>query len=296
MRKIFYTIMACLAFVALPSCNEEDDIRKDMDALKDRLEKLAPKIDAVNTQIENYYDMVTGNVYISSYQKLDNGDYIVKLSNGDEMKVFGGKPSEEVPVVSINEKGFWCYTVNGETAFMYDSEGKPLIAIPENGPAGKTPKVSVDEQGFWVYSIDEGKTWTPMGGDAANPQKMTGGLFSGVKLSADGSAMEFQLAAGGDPVIVPLYTNMNLTFAYAEGQTALSLAKGAIATIQATVTKVETIIIEDTPLQVSIDETGLTKVFAPATLAAGSYTVYFRIVDAGHYAMLKQLNVEVTNN
>lgn len=291
MKKLFYTVMACLAFVALPSCNKEDDIRKDIDALNGKLEQLAPQIENINAQIENYYPMVKGSVYIASYTKMENGDYMLKLSNGETMLVYGGQPDEEIPVVSINEKGFWCYTVDGLTAVMKDENGKPLKAVPENGQAGKTPKVSVDKNGFWVYSFDEGKTWEPMGGAPANPKYTPGNIFSKVTPSEDGNSLTFELSAGGDPVTVPLYTNMSMTFQGNNGE--LHVKQGASASIQATLKNVEYLVVEKTPLMVKVDEKGLVTVKAPAKLAAGAYQVHFRLVDANHYATLITLNVVV---
>lgn len=289
MKKIFYFIIAFFTVVALPSCNDKDEIRKDIDELKARLDALQPEIDRLNEQIKGYYPMVSGSIYINSYVKNENGDYILKLSDGTTMTVYSGKPSEDVPTVSINEEGFWCSIVDGEETALTDTDGNPLKATPTNGTDGKTPLISVDENGYWVYSVDNGETWVSLGGEVANPEKRPGSLFSDVKVDEGKGTATFLLTAGGEPVTVPLYTNMVFEF---QGGNTLTVSKGSTASKNISLQKdVADIVIESTPLGVKVENSVVT--VDAKNVEAGNYKVYFRIFSENNFAKLVVLEVTV---
>ena len=131
------------------------------------------------------------------------------------MVVYSGKPAEDVPSVSINEEGYWCYLLNGNEVVLTDDASNNLYALPTNGKDGITPKISVNADGYWVYSLDGGQTWKLFESEGvtavANPEKLPSSLFTDVAVNQENQTVTFTLAAGGDPVTVPLYTDMVFT-------------------------------------------------------------------------------------
>ena len=296
MKKLFYYIMACLVFVALPSCNDEDEIRKDIDALNARLDALLPEIEKLNTSINGYYSIVKGSVYVRSYVEAENGDYTFTLSDGTTMVVYSGKPAEDVPSVSINEEGYWCYLLNGNEVVLTDDADNNLYALPTNGKDGITPKISVNADGYWVYSLDGGQTWKLFESEGvtavANPEKLPSSLFTDVAVNQENQTVTFTLAAGGDPVTVPLYTDMVFTLI----DNTLSIDKILTASGELNITEcknVGEIVIEQTPLGIEVTNE---RVIVDATdVNVGTYKVYLRIISAkNNFAKLVGFTVTVT--
>lgn len=289
MKKLFYFIMICLTVVALPSCNDKDEIRKEIDELTARLDALQPQIDRLNEQLQAFYPMVEGSIYVSSYTKDNNGDYVLKLSDGTTMKVYSGKPAEDVPTVSINKDGYWCYLLNGQEYIMKDKDGNDMYALPENGPDGKTPKVSVTKEGYWIYSFDDGESWTVFdGAPVANPEKLPSSIFNSVKVDENAGTVTFSLAAGGAPVTVPLYTDMKFEIT---GGNTISLNAGESENVSITQQNVEQIIVRDTPLGVKVEEAQIT--IDATGVDAGTYKVYLQIISKNNISKLVLLNVTV---
>lgn len=289
MKKIFYFIIVSLVAVAFPSCNDKDDIRKEIDELNTRLDALQTEIDKINEQINAFYPMVEGSIYITSYIMDKNGDYVLRLSDGTSMTVYSGKPAENVPTVSINEEGYWCYILNGKEVILTDDEGNELYALPQNGEDGITPKVSVDENGYWVYSMDNGQTWLSMGGEVANPSDRPGSLFSEVKIDEDNCTATFILTAGGSPVTVPLYTDMKFEI---EGGNAIEVMQNSTTTKNISVMdKVEDIVVEPTPLGVKVENSTIT--IDATGVDVGEYDVCLRLISKNNLAKLVLLEVTV---
>ena len=115
MKKITYIFISLLSLAALFSCSERDDLRKDIDDLNARLEKIEAMLPQMNQDIANYQGLLYGQYMIVGYSKAENGDYTLDLSNGESMEVnvYSGEPNEALPVMSIGSDGYWYYTKDG---------------------------------------------------------------------------------------------------------------------------------------------------------------------------------------
>lgn len=96
-----------------------EDIRNDIDDLNARLDKIEAMLPQLNEDIAHYQGILNGQILVFDYERKDNGDYTLSLSDGTIMTVYSGVPAEDVPVMSIGSDGYWYYTMNGET--------KPLL-------------------------------------------------------------------------------------------------------------------------------------------------------------------------
>lgn len=147
MKKVILSICTIL-FVALYSCDERDDLRSDIDNLKERVANLEASIEQMNTDINNYQQMVAGVILVMGYNQDELGNYTVELSNGETVNIYSGKADmNDMPLFSINASGNWAYTINGVTTELLFNN-QPVNAIPETGAAGITPKMKVDANGF----------------------------------------------------------------------------------------------------------------------------------------------------
>jgi hypothetical protein len=154
MKKVI-SIICITLLVALYSCDERDDLRSDIDNLKERVANLEASIEQMNSDISNYQQMVEGKILVVGYSKDEQDNYTIELSNGETITIYSGKVDmNDMPLFSVNASGHWAYTINDMTTELLVND-KPVSAIPEAGTAGVTPKLKVDANGFWLISILE---------------------------------------------------------------------------------------------------------------------------------------------
>ena len=143
MKKLIFLFLSMISLVALNSCDKRDDIQKDIDDLNSRLDQLEPMLAQLNENISNYQGVLDGKLLVMGYAVSENGDYTVELSNGETIKIYSGKPAEDLPLFSIAD-GKWFYTQGDETYPLMNSEGQQAPAL---GETGVTPKIRVNAQG-----------------------------------------------------------------------------------------------------------------------------------------------------
>ena len=81
MKKVI-SIICITLLVALYSCDERDDLRSDIDNLKERVANLEASIEQMNSDISNYQQMVEGKILVVGYSKDEQDNYTIELSNG----------------------------------------------------------------------------------------------------------------------------------------------------------------------------------------------------------------------
>ena len=269
MKKVILSICTIL-FVALYSCDERDDLRSDIDNLKERVANLETSIEQMNTDINNYQQMVAGVILVMGYNQDELGNYTVELSNGETVNIYSGKADmNDMPLFSINASGNWAYTINGVTTELLFNN-QPVNAIPETGAAGITPKMKVDANGFWLISLDNGSTWSKLGNnqiaDGTQATSSASSVFSNVVVNEATGEITFTIRADNSEVTIPIYGQdfyLNIQF---EGTATFGLKQ-----IQEFVVKqanVETAVIENQTWRIKLEETKLT-VTAPSTNPRG---------------------------
>lgn len=60
-----------------------DDLRSDIDNLKERVANLEASIEQMNSDISNYQQMVEGKILVVGYSKIEQDNYTIELSNGE---------------------------------------------------------------------------------------------------------------------------------------------------------------------------------------------------------------------
>lgn len=291
MKKIFILLLSTFFLTAFTACNEEDNIRKNIDELNARLDALTGDLEGLNTSIQSLYEVANGLIFVTSYEMDEKGNYTFSLSDGTELVVYGGQPEEDIPVIGINEAGNWTYTLLGETKELTDEAGTPISATSTDGKNGQTPRISISEDGYWYYQLVGEEPQRIEGRyNIANVTQIPATIFTN-GVTIDGNKITFSFSTESN-VEVYLLGGLDMTFS---GATA-SVAQGATTTLTATQTNVASVIIDPTPLQVNLTD-GVSDnliVTAPATLEVGTYTVYFQIFSAEGYRLIKSLTVTVT--
>ena len=296
MKKVI-SIICITLLVALYSCDERDDLRSDIDNLKERVANLEASIEQMNSDISNYQQMVEGKILVVGYSKDDQDNYTIELSNGETITIYSGKVDmNDMPLFSVNASGHWAYTINDMTTELLVND-KPVSAIPEAGTAGVTPKLKVDANGFWLISIDNGSTWNKLGNnqiaDGTQAVANASSLFSNVTIDEATGQITFTIRADNSQVKVPIYgKDFYLTIKY-EGTATFGLGQKQEFVVEQA--NVETATIENQTWGVKLTENKLI-VTAPKTNVQGKEyeeQIYIKIFSKEGYCRVVKLPVKL---
>ena len=296
MKKVI-SIICITLLVALYSCDERDDLRSDIDNLKERVANLEASIEQMNSDISNYQQMVEGKILVVGYSKDEQDNYTIELSNGETVTIYSGKVDmNDMPLFSVNASGHWAYTINDMTTELLVND-KPVSAIPEAGTAGVTPKLKVDANGFWLVSIDNGSTWNKLGNnqiaDGTQAVANASSLFSNVTIDETTGQITFTIRADNSQVKVPIYgKDFYLTIKY-EGTATFGLGQKQEFLVEQA--NVETATIENQTWGVKLTENKLI-VTAPKTNVQGKEyeeQIYIKIFSKEGYCRVVKLPVKL---
>lgn len=296
MKKVI-SIICITLLVALYSCDERDDLRSDIDNLKERVANLEASIEQMNSDISNYQQMVEGKILVVGYSKDEQDNYTIELSNGETVTIYSGKVDmNNMPLFSVNASGHWAYTINDMTTELLVND-KPVSAIPEAGTAGVTPKLKVDANGFWLVSIDNGSTWNKLGNnqiaDGTQAVANASSLFSNVTIDETTGQITFTIRADNSQVKVPIYgKDFYLTIKY-EGTATFGLGQKQEFVVEQA--NVETATIENQTWGVKLTENKLI-VTAPKTNVQGKEyeeQIYIKIFSKEGYCRVVKLPVKL---
>ena len=296
MKKVI-SIICITLLVALYSCDERDDLRSDIDNLKERVANLEASIEQMNSDISNYQQMVEGKILVVGYSKDEQDNYTIELSNGETVTIYSGKVDmNDMPLFSVNASGHWAYTINDMTTELLVND-KPVSAIPEAGTAGVTPKLKVDANGFWLISIDNGSTWNKLGNnqiaDGTQAVANASSLFSNVTIDEATGQITFTIRADNSQVKVPIYgKDFYLTIKY-EGTATFGLGQKQEFVVEQA--NVETATIENQTWGVKLTENKLI-VTAPKTNVQGKVyeeQIYIKIFSKEGYCRVVRLPVKL---
>ena len=293
MKKVI-SIICITLLVALYSCDERDDLRSDIDNLKERVANLEASIEQMNSDISNYQQMVEGKILVVGYSKDEQDNYTIELSNGETITIYSGKVDmNDMPLFSVNASGHWAYTINDMTTELLVND-KPVSAIPE---AGTAPKLKVDANGFWLVSIDNGSTWNKLGNnqiaDGTQAVANASSLFSNVTIDEATGQITFTIRADNSQVKVPIYgKDFYLTIKY-EGTATFGLGQKQEFVVEQA--NVETATIENQTWGVKLTENKLI-VTAPKTNVQGKEyeeQIYIKIFSKEGYCRVVKLPVKL---
>lgn len=296
MKKVI-SIICITLLVALYSCDERDDLRSDIDNLKERVANLEASIEQMNSDISNYQQMVEGKILVVGYSKDEQDNYTIELSNGETITIYSGKVDmNDMPLFSVNASGHWAYTINDMTTELLVND-KLVSAIPEAGTAGVTPKLKVDANGFWLISIDNGSTWNKLGNnqiaDGTQAVANASSLFSNVTIDEATGQITFTIRADNSQVKVPIYgKDFYLTIKY-EGTATFGLGQKQEFVVEQA--NVETATIENQTWGVKLTENKLI-VTAPKTNVQGKEyeeQIYIKIFSKEGYCRVVKLPVKL---
>lgn len=208
MNKFLLCIAAALA-VVVQSCEKTDDLWDGVDSLRERVAALETQVGDVNRSIVALHRLMDASTVIVGVEKTETG-YVLSLSDGTELPVvLGLEVGATVPILGIDEEGYWIYSVDkGATFQRLTYGGEPVSAWPTlggeptEGAEGQTPQLRVDADGYWEICLD-GATWAPllMDGERVNAlgdhvPVVYSGFFKTVGYNAATGVLSIELLTG----------------------------------------------------------------------------------------------------
>lgn len=221
MNKFLLCIAAALA-VVVQSCEKTDDLWDGVDSLRERVAALEAQVGDVNRNIVALHRLMDASTVIVGVEKNPMG-YVIFLSDGTELPVIlGQEVGARVPILGIDEEGYWIYSVDkGATFQRLTVGGEPLSAYPTlggeptPGASGHTPQLRVDAEGYWEICLD-GVTWGPLlqNGERVNAlgdnvPVAYSGFFKTVSYDASAGLLRIELLTG-DKLALPVEDSFSL--------------------------------------------------------------------------------------
>ena len=102
MKKLKSLLPFLLMLFALVGC-KTDDLEKDIDNLKDRVANLEAQVSLLNENLNAIRVILDASTTILEYSVDEQGNYTLKLSNGETISLNQGSEGQIVmPEISIN--------------------------------------------------------------------------------------------------------------------------------------------------------------------------------------------------
>lgn len=144
-------------------CSDEEVT--DPVVIPEQPEEVASLLQQYNTNVAALQLMAEGDVNIVDYTEDGESGYKLTLDNN---WMVGASSSAEVdndiPVMGINEAGYWVYQLNGTQVELTDVSGNAVPALRKTGKGVFTPQIALGEDGCWKMSLN-GVQWKNLSTD-----------------------------------------------------------------------------------------------------------------------------------
>lgn len=158
--NIGITLLASLFWF---SCSDEEVTEPAV--IPEQPEEVAGLLQQYNTNVAALQLMAEGDVNIVDYTEDGESGYKLTLDNN---WIVGASSSAEVdndiPVMGINEAGYWVYQLNGTQVELTDVSGNAVPALRKTGKGVFTPQIALGEDGCWKMSLN-GVQWKNLSTD-----------------------------------------------------------------------------------------------------------------------------------
>lgn len=189
MNRYKSLILIGLFAVGFTAC-KTDDLEKDIDALKERVESYEMQVQKLNDEMNIIRVLLDGNKTITDYS-IEGDKYTLTLSNGETIVLTQGNDGGNYPTIEIGANGNWFIDGNdtGERAEAENGENTQV-----------TPEFKI-ENGTWWVSYDGGQTYEDLGKSATGTSEGTSPI-DGFDVNEDGSGFTFII--GDETYTIPV--------------------------------------------------------------------------------------------
>ena len=196
MKKLNFgiTLLASLFWL---SCSDEEVTEPVV--IPEQPEEVASLLQQYNTDVAALQLMAEGGAKVTSYTENGTSGYKVMLDNSWTINAsVSAEVDNDIPVMGINEEGYWVYQLNGTQVELTDIAGNKVPALKKTGKGVFTPQIALGEDGCWKMSLN-GVQWKNLSTDIVPSleEKTTASysLFKSASVTETG-AFSLQTAVG----------------------------------------------------------------------------------------------------
>lgn len=192
--NIGITLLASLFWF---SCSDEEVTEPVV--IPEQPEEVASLLQQYNTDIAALQLMAEGSAKVTSYTENGTSGYKVMLDNSWTINASASaEVDNDIPVMGINEAGYWVCQLNGTQTELTDLSGNAVPALKKTGKGVFTPQIALGEDGCWKMSLN-GVQWKNLSTDIVPSleEKTTASysLFKSASVTETG-AFSLQTAVG----------------------------------------------------------------------------------------------------
>ncbi|WP_304314657.1 DUF4955 domain-containing protein [Phocaeicola plebeius] len=162
MKKLNFgiTLLASLFWL---SCSDEEVAEPVV--IPEQPEEVANLLQQYNTDVAALQLMAEGGAKVISYTENGTSGYKVMLDNSWTINASASaEVDSDIPVMGINEEGYWVYQLNGKEVELTDISGNTVPALKKTGKGVFTPQIALGEDGCWKMSLN-GVQWKNLSTD-----------------------------------------------------------------------------------------------------------------------------------
>lgn len=192
--NIGITLLASLFWF---SCSDEE-VAEPV-AIPEQPEEVASLLQQYNTDVAALQLMAEGGAKVASYTENGTSGYKLTLDNGWIVSASASaEVDSDIPVMGINEAGYWVYQLNGKEVELTDISGNAVPALKKTGKGVFTPQIALGEDGCWKMSLN-GVQWKNLSTDIvpslAEKTEASYSLFKSASVTENGT-LSLQTAVG----------------------------------------------------------------------------------------------------
>lgn len=153
----------CLGIFAWVGCSDEEVAEPVV--IPEQPEEVASLLQKYNTNVAALQLMAEGEARIVDCVADGTSGYALTLDNNWVVNAsVSGKVDNDIPVMGINEEGYWVYQLNGTQVDLTDMSGNMVPALKKTGKGVFTPQIALGEDGCWKMSLN-GVQWKNLSSD-----------------------------------------------------------------------------------------------------------------------------------
>lgn len=196
MKKRNLGIILFVSFLGL-SCSDEKTVSEPV-VIPEQPVEVADLLQQYNKDIAALQLMAEGNVHVVDYTENGEAGYKLTLDNNWSVNASASaEPDSDIPILGIDEAGYWVYQLKGAQTVLTDMSGNAVPALKKTGKGTFTPQVALGEDGCWKMSLN-GVQWKNLSAEIVpSLEEKTSASYSLFQsVSMDEGVLSLQTAVG----------------------------------------------------------------------------------------------------
>ena len=158
-RQMAPVISMIISQVLLLGCKDEDSKEYIEGQIPET--EVAAYIAQMNQDIADMQQLADGKLRVLTYFQEQDNVWVMELENGHLLRIYPEvekNEKKEIPILGINEEGYWIYEFYNTEDILTDVNGEPVAALAKTGKGTFVPRLRLNEKNYWEVSFN-GMQW-----------------------------------------------------------------------------------------------------------------------------------------